>query len=312
LGNRSDVRLFVGREREVAEIVAAGRRDLNLLVVADPGMGKTSLLRAVGYRLRSAEDVDFHYVRAAGVADGAELLALVAVAVGGDAGATATDTLSALTDYARPRRGVARRRTVIALDDVGAVAGHAVFGRLRDEMWSLGWRWIVATSPSERGGLLMPPADAFFESVLVLAPLASGAAGDLLRRRLPEWDDVTVKALVEAVGGNPRRLLDAARTVADAPEDAQLLLDAVAQRDEAIARAGRPEAMLAAELDAIGSASASDDALLARLGWTRSRAVQVLGRLEELGLVRGSEVATGRGRPRRVFRLVTPTEYAAS
>jgi predicted ArsR family transcriptional regulator len=65
--------------------------------------------------------------------------------------------------------------------------------------------------------------------------------------------------------------------------------------------------MLIAELEAIGPASASDERLLKRLGWTRSRASQVFKQLEEAGVVRAAmEAPEGGGRPRKVFRPVGP------
>ncbi len=82
----------------------------------------------------------------------------------------------------------------------------------------------------------------------------------------------------KVVGGNPRRLLDVARDVIERKVPAECVLGSITNRDAAIAKLGRPEAMLATELDALGAAAASDDALLSRLGWTRSRAVQVFTR----------------------------------
>jgi DNA-binding PadR family transcriptional regulator len=65
--------------------------------------------------------------------------------------------------------------------------------------------------------------------------------------------------------------------------------------------------MLAAELAALGGASASDERLLKRLGWTRGRAVQVLKQLEEKGIVTASmRPVEGGGRPRKVYELLMP------
>jgi predicted ArsR family transcriptional regulator len=67
--------------------------------------------------------------------------------------------------------------------------------------------------------------------------------------------------------------------------------------------------MLAVELEALGGASASDDRLLSRMGWTRPRAVQVLAEMEKAGLVTASSEKTGQGRPRKVYKVVSPTQY---
>jgi hypothetical protein len=65
--------------------------------------------------------------------------------------------------------------------------------------------------------------------------------------------------------------------------------------------------MAMAELEALGSASASDEEFLRRLGWTRPRATQVLGALAERGLLAASdEQSPGGRRPRRVYRPVDP------
>lgn len=318
LDNRRDAELFVDRERELADLSAALRRQLNVLVSGDAGIGKTSLLHALIYRERAvAHDSAFTYIRAEGIADGEELLATVAAAVSGTAPATAGGTgalLGILAEHAQAARTGSGDWSpqVMVVDDVTAAAGHALFGQLRDELWSLGYQWVVAVRSEDRGGLSLPPADAFFEHEIVLAPLPLSAAVEFLGHRVTAWAPAVVQKLAEAIGGNPRLLLDAARTVAGDPDQVDDILDAISRRDAAITRAGRPEAMVAAELTALGAASASDEALLSRLGWTRSRAVQVLTRLEELGLVRGEDVKLGRGRPRKVYRLTPPSEFEMS
>lgn len=202
--------------------------------------------------------------------------------------------------------------SVIIVDDVTASAGHSVFGQLRDQLWELGYVWVVAARTAERGGLLLPPADAFFQRVITVEPLRTGEANELIAKRRREDPGAWAEEAARVVGGNPRRLLDVARDVVAHNVPAEIVLGSIANRDAAIHKLGRPESMLAAELDALGAAAASDDALLTRLGWTRSRAVQVLTRLEEAGLVRPENVRAGQGRPRKVFRLTPPAEYAQS
>ena len=62
-----------------------------------------------------------------------------------------------------------------------------------------------------------------------------------------------------------------------------------------------PAKRLLAEVEANGAASPSDQALLTKLGWTRSRASQVFRELEQQGLVRPLERPGTRGRPRRLY-----------
>jgi predicted transcriptional regulator len=84
---------------------------------------------------------------------------------------------------------------------------------------------------------------------------------------------------------------------------------AAGQRQRALILAGRSAHMLAAELEALGGASASDERLLSRMGWTRARAVQVLGELEKAGLVTTSSVKAGQGRPKKIYKVVSPAQF---
>jgi predicted ArsR family transcriptional regulator len=70
--------------------------------------------------------------------------------------------------------------------------------------------------------------------------------------------------------------------------------------------------MLASELEALGWASASDERLLTRMGWTRPRVVQVVAELESRGLVQMREENTGRGRPRKLYRLTPAAEFTGA
>jgi predicted ArsR family transcriptional regulator len=80
-------------------------------------------------------------------------------------------------------------------------------------------------------------------------------------------------------------------------------------RAEALENVSRPARMLAQELEAIGWAAASDERLLDRLGWTRTRVIQVIGELRDEGLVQMREERRGRGRPRKLFRVVPAAEF---
>jgi hypothetical protein len=157
----------------------------------------------------------------------------------------------------------------------------------------------------------MPPAAAFFERAVELPALSESEAAELLDRR-QLWPAGWSAQLAHAVGGHPRRLLAAARDLLDQPDELDAALVRLNQRDDAITALGRPATMVAAELASLGAASASDEALLTRLGWTRARASQVLAQLADAGLVRSTEQKQGQGRPKRVFRLALPTEYPPS
>ncbi|TQC44558.1 hypothetical protein EEB14_36780 [Rhodococcus sp. WS4] len=331
LDNPVDAALFVDREEPLTRIHTALERGLNVLVTGDPGLGKTSLLRQVMYRARTADagdPIDAHpmrFVRAQGITGGPALLAQIVNGAPTRPGSTA-ELLDQLTaerasipdgtvdgDQAAGRGATAETpRPVIIVDDVTATAGHEVFGRLRDELWETGYQWIVAARAADRAGLLTPPADAFFETVIDLPALTAEAAAALLTTRLTPDPGALAAEIAELVGGNPRRLLAAARDLVDLPRPQhRARIEAIALRNRRIHALGRPESMLAAELEALGGASASDPALLDRLGWTRARAVQVLTKLEEEGLIVGEEVAAGPGRPRKVYRLLSADEVLA-
>jgi len=326
LDNRADAALFTGRESEVAMVGSALEHKFNCLITGDAGVGKTSLLRTLMYRARAqsagppvTRKHAMTYARAEGITSGAELLDRIARGVLGehysptllgDVDATLRQLAATRERDEETAHTGSQRTSVIILDDVTASAGHEVFGLLRDELWELGYVWVVAARSAERGGLLVPPADAFFERVITMSALSGEEATELIAKRLGQAPGAWAAEAGKVVGGNPRRLLDVARDVIERKVPAECVLGSIANRDAAIAKLGRPEAMLATELDALGAAAASDDALLSRLGWTRSRAVQVFTRLEEAGLVLTEDVRSGQGRPRKMFRLIPPAKFS--
>jgi len=201
---------------------------------------------------------------------------------------------------------------VVLLDGLpSADVGHTLFGRLRDELWSLPISWVVAIRDIERGRVLRPPADAFFETQVMLPPLQPLAAEELLRRRLSPDDlveDETLTAVVAHTDRQPRSLIATLRDTLVHGGSPETLATRRAELLHRLNEAGgRSAVMLAAELQALGGASASDDDLLQRLGWTRSRTSRLLHQLAQEGLVIGSERRDGSGgRPRRVYELVEP------
>ncbi len=201
-------------------------------------------------------------------------------------------------------------RLVVILDGTlqpGLV--HDLFGRLRDEVWELGWTWVVGGQLDRRDEYLEPPADAFFDDEIVLGPLEPEQARQFVLARLAdatseELGDVArirerLDQIVERSDGVPRRLLAAAR---------ETLLSTSRQTrtiDEALATAaslGKTELAVMHYLLAAGPASASDEEFLTDLGVSRSRATQVLRRLEASNLVLVSEMRSARGRPRKLYR----------
>ena len=196
--------------------------------------------------------------------------------------------------------------TTILLDGSGsAEAVYGLFGRLRDTLWQMPHHWVVAVDEAERFAALKPPADAFFDSVLPVAPLSIDLTIALLKRRgLPEEIDPT--SLIEiamASEGNPRRALRAANAALVSGKRPGASLNARARVLDAAAQMGRPHGMLMAELLDLGQASPSDAELLQRLGLTRSRVTVQLRELLEADLVEtGTDKSGTPGRPKTIYR----------
>ena len=312
LDTRADAALFVDRDAELDRLTRAVAEGLNVLVSGARGLGRTSLLRQLAYRVGGGQAVR--------VLDGTSLtepggfLHRVAEAVGVDTsslGRTAAADVVARLSAAGSSPGQTTDQPLpeaLAVDGLSPAVAQVVFGQLRDEIWRVPLTWLVSCAEVDEPAFLRPPADAFFDTTVRLPPLTDEAVGDLLRRRATpaELSDEAVSEIVGVAGGSPRRAIDLARHVLLAPaldSDAITAVgDRLLHRDEAVARLGSPARMLLAELEASGGASASDERLLERLGWTRARAAQVLGLLERAGLVEATDEQRVSGRPRRVYR----------
>jgi hypothetical protein len=320
LATRADMALFAGRGRELKEFERALAQRFNVLVVCERGAGRTSLLRALMYHWSpsTAPDPWLVYVRAAGLTDPEQVLEKVLEAydrieevdVDSTPGVRSLGSASALVALAQRQQA---HPIVVLLDDVDPVVGNALFGVLRDELWETRTTWVVTATPEGATTILAPPADAFFEVILRIQPLSSPEAIDLLKRRLPKADPSRLAAIARE-GGRPREIIERARQVDwDSPVADEALNTVRRGWEYALSRLGRPATMLAAEMQDLGPVSASDEVLQQRMGWTRPRALQVLSELEAAGLATSaSPPRTGPGRPKKIYRLLTPYEWAAT
>jgi hypothetical protein len=309
LDTRADAALFVDRAVELARVDRAVAEGLNVLVSGQRGIGKTSLLRykAYGRRITGGE---LAVLDASALTDPAAFLVAVARAVGAASPtgpASAADLVATLSRLA-PAQAVPR---VLAVDGLVPAVAQAVFGQLRDELWRAPLTWLVSCADVDEPAFLRPPADAFFDTTVRLAALTDDDMHDLLRRRatVDELGDEAVTEVVKLAAGIPRRAIDLARHLLLAPGQAAGATSSVAavrdrllDREQVVDRLGTPARMLLAELETVGGASASDERLLTRLGWTRARAAQVFGELERQGLVEATDEPRPSGRPRRVFQ----------
>ena len=176
---------------------------------------------------------------------------------------------------------------VVLVDDLDRKECHELFGRLRDELWELQIQWVVAGSSS-----LDPPADTFFDVVVELVPFDHNGLEELVRRRAtsgtPEEGRLLLsraEPVIESVAPcTPRRALSVLRDLYLSDDLAE------ATRDLANLRSARESLKPTANklLDALihhGPTYAGDAELLAEVGVTRSRVVQLLAELEADGLV---------------------------
>jgi DNA-binding MarR family transcriptional regulator len=194
---------------------------------------------------------------------------------------------------------------VILCDEVPSPdVGHRLFGRLRDELWRTDATWVLALNDIWTAQVLEPPADAFFELTIGLGPLTDQEIDHILARRKIKPTKDLRNALDVGTSRRPltpRQLLQLAAL--PETEVGTRALQATLGPDP-VSALGRPEAMVVNELRALGPTSASNEELLRRLGWTRSRAAQVLRNLEDKGVVTGYDTPNPKGgRPLRQYQL---------
>ena len=316
--NPADAELFVPRV-EVERVGRNCRDGVNTLVLGERGMGKTSLLRNVAYRLREAGD-PASVVDATPADDALGIIQLLTAELGRRQPAfmesfgrrfdpqspTALGETGELLNAIRALRAPSEEgssKTSILLDSPPAESAHTLFGRLRDELWQLPFTWVVAANQSQRAQFLTPPADVFFEDVFELAPLTQEQQIELVSRRLDPGEHTGWRRR-QPDEGNPRILIDVTREAMRDGRDPDGYLAAHAERERQVHKLGRSASALYAELRTSGPASASDEDLLRRLGWSRQRAAQVFAELERVGVVRASDRPGPSGRPRKTFEIV--------
>lgn len=300
LDTEPDHLLFAGREEELGRVVRLARSGVNTVVVGERGSGKTTLLRQAAFVLRRDGGAPV-FVEGRLADTPRRFLDLVRARLGlPPLPERADDPIELAALVGSLREGIGEDLLVVLVDEIAPEVAATVFGRLRDEVWQIPITWVVAGTPDDVVALRTPPADAFFEAAVVLDDLDRDGQRRLLEARLGE-EGAAIAARVDE--GNPRRLLALARAVKEgATVDGRQEWERA--REERLAELGRPARMLMAELESLGAASASDERLLRRLGWTRPRAVQVLRELEDAGLVTASYARGPGGGRQKVYRPV--------
>lgn len=295
-------------------LLNAIRHQLNVLVLGAPGAGKTSLLRWVEAN-ESVSSLPMHYVDLALATDAWQALALIAEALGvrhpaqawtdamSSALAPPTTSSDSLLRLVRVLRQAPPQQLLID-NPPGGGASHTLFGQLRDELWDLGHRWVVAGNFALRDELTRPPAAAFFDVQLELEPWSARLQRELLRRRLSEPGAINVDALVGATDGLPRSVVSLAREVVlegGSSDDVLQRRAEVGSRLELLPSSARA---ITDYLAINGATSGSDPGLLGALGVSAQRARKVLRELEQARLVRSYVEQHARvGRPRKLYEL---------
>ena len=298
----ADQRLFADRTSELQRVRRALDLGLNAYVHGPPGSGRTSFLRQV-----ERDRPEACYVRLHGFETLEDRLDQVERAVTGSNvlerprsspfaetfKAFATTEVKAAPDpFCNLRRAVGpiggEPFRVVLVDDLGHKECHELFGRWRDGLWEMPIQWVAAGSASS----LDPPADTFFDAVVALLPFDDEGLRELVRRRAasgtPEEGSLlmsTADSVIESVAPcTPRRALSVLRDLYLSDDLAE------ATRDLANLQSARASLKPTANklLDALihhGPTYAGDAELLAEVGVTRSRVVQLLAELEADGLV---------------------------
>jgi DNA-binding MarR family transcriptional regulator len=322
--NLGDSRLFVAPDSWNSVIGALERR-LNIAIVGSRGVGKTTLLRQVQLALRNGgERVSF--VDATAMKDPFELAIRVRDALLGQPAPLVASARLAASNFSgdpAPLAGASRalaevlreiggaeQATILVDASASAEAVYGLFGRMRDVLWQQEHRWMIAVEEADRATALKPPADAFFDSIIVLEPWSIDDLVNLLGRRADAEHQWPRELLIGAATGSHGSPREALRVLSDAlvhDRDPSALLDARGRLLDRASQLGRPTGMLMAELLNRGAASSSDKDLQDSLGVTRSRLTQMLRQLlaNELVTVE-SEHADGPGRPRTVYRAALP------
>ena len=310
----ADQRLFADRTSELQRVRRALDLGLNAYVHGPPGSGRTSFLRQVErdrheacyVRLHGFETLEDRLDQVERAVTGSNVLERPRPSPFAEFKAFATTEVKAAPDpFRNLRRAVGpiggEPFRVVLVDDLGHKECHELFGRWRDGLWEMPIQWVAAGSASS----LDPPADTFFDVVVALLPFDHEGLRELVRRRAasgtPEEGRLLLsraEPVIESVAPcTPRRALSVLRELYLSDDLAE------ATRDLASLQSARESLKPTANklLDALihyGPTYAGDAELLAEVGVTRSRVVQLLAELEADGLV----IAQREGR-RKLFAV---------
>ena len=325
LNNPLDADLFVGRDRELLQVERFLQSQLNVLLIGPPGVGKTSFMHAVERWLH--ETGRLGYFVAAGAVEQVPALVdqlLDKLTKGHGVSPTAANTAGIDRLSAFVTEVSDAGQIVFLVDDLVPAVAHTFFGRYRDEVWRLPATWVVSAQSNDIGTFLLPPADAFFETRLHLDPWNRAEAAQALGHRASTLTKEQVEAIVKLTDGRPRSLVQMANAVLMQAAAAPPGADGVAWAVERLRSAWAAQEALVAHLTPSarkvwedvsqnGPASASDEALMQRLGWSRPHVAQAFYELQRASLVIGYHGPNDTGRrPRKVYAARPLAELATT
>ncbi len=277
----------------------------NVLVSGPAGAGKTTSLRMLHHQLEQ-RDVSSVLVNATLAEGTVPLLELVADAFGlalepQKHSAPAGALRPALEALGRLRQAPAGG--CVLLDGfMQPEVGLELFGRLRDEVWGLELRWALACRETLAVTMRTPPADAFWDRVVQMPPLAEDEVEDLLHRGLSDEERAGLPGSWAPKDHWPRSVVRAVRdqiegTTLEAPGQ----LEELRRREAELERA--PSMVLTELRELRRPAAAGDLELLGRVGYSRAYVARALAELEHRGLVIAAPESTrgSQGRPRKLY-----------
>ncbi|MDE0066240.1 MAG: hypothetical protein OXN44_05115 [Acidimicrobiaceae bacterium] len=295
--------LFVDRSAELKRVQRALKLGLNVYVHGPRGIGLTSFLRQIERGWPEAR-----YARLHGFDTLTERLDEVERRLT-DQPSLSRYIRTPMTSPFRTTRLVAedpfrylrkaaseltdQPQCVMLIDDLETTAVHDMFGRWRDSVWEVPIQWVVAGTSS----YLDPPADSFFDVVVELPRFEYGGLQELLRRRAEfgtieerrALQQLSDSVLVTVAPCTPRQALSVIRDLY-LSDDLERETNQLKELHSARSRLKATPARVLEALAVYGPTNAGDEQLLAEVGVTRSRVVQVLAELEAEGLVTAERV----------------------
>lgn len=280
----------------------------NVLAIGPAGAGKTTSLHKLAMDLRE-RNFAVCVVNGALVDTAAQLMELVVKGFDLEPTAVRKDEGTTLAAVARLRAAPVGGCVLID-GPLTTVVARELFGRLRDELWSLELRWALTSTEAAAMVVRVPPANAFWDRVIKLPLLTTAEAVEVIRAGLSsdEFDELTHSGW-QPPRSWPRHVV---REVRDRFEGTTLQpADLIQELREREAGLDRIPSMVLAELQQLGRpAAAGDTELLKRCGYSRAYVARALAELEDDGLVISFPAASdGPGRPRKLYEPALKEDY---